>query len=182
MDRYAYSLSRGGGEARKPATGQAGGLSYETHTRFASSGKRENSTGQAGWHLLCLSTQPVDLVLARQAEGVQDAGVLLREEGLVVGRGEQRVARADVDAAARDRGARPDRAEVDLLEHRAGGGVEGDQLAAGDGREVDDAVGDGDPRGDRVADVGEDRLRRRPAERGDLGPLVPPALRSACRG
>ena len=54
---------------------------------------------------------PADLVVARHSERIEHAGVLLGEEGLILSRGEERVAGADVDAAARDRGARPDRAQ-----------------------------------------------------------------------
>src|SRR5207245_9327306 len=102
--------------------------------------------------LLLAATQAGDLVLARQAERVQDAAVLLREEGLEVVPVKEGVARTDVHPTAGHRRPRPDRPEVDLPEPRAAGPAGGDQLAARHGREVDDAVGHGDPRGDRVAD------------------------------
>src|ERR1700722_9731081 len=82
----------------------------------------------------------VDLVVSRRAKGVEHTRGLLGEEAFVGIRREQRVTGADVTAPARYRRARPDGAQVDLLEQRTRGGVEGDQLAAGDGREIDDAV------------------------------------------
>src|SRR5581483_7577827 len=89
--------------------------------------------------------------LAGQAEAIEFTREFLGEEGLVVAGAEQGIAGADVDAPAGDRGPRPDRADRDLLEHASGLGVEGDEPAAGDGGEIDDAVGHGEARGDRVA-------------------------------
>ena len=89
---------------------------------------------------------------------------------------EQRVAAADVHPAARQRRAGEHRAEVDLLQHLARARVEGDELAAADGGEVRHAVAHRDAGGDDVAHVAVHRLSRRAAHRGDLRPLVPPAL------
>src|SRR4051812_6430288 len=79
-----------------------------------------------------------------QPEAVELAGHFLGEEALFVVVVEERIAAADVDASAGNRGSAPDGAERDFLEQRSGRGVEGDQLAAGDGGEVSDAVGERD--------------------------------------
>src|SRR5262245_19945455 len=71
-----------------------------------------------------------DLVLARQAERVEDPRALLREVGLEVHRVEQRVTRADVHAAARHGWSGPHGAEIDLFQDLSVRCIERDQLAA----------------------------------------------------
>ena len=71
-------------------------------------------------HIIALYSFPAPRRLTssspgRQLEGEQDAGVLQRGQEL-------RVARADIDPAAGNRGARPHRPEADLFEHLARGG------------------------------------------------------------
>src|SRR5262245_16670538 len=113
--------------------------------------------------LLLAAAEPIDLVLAGEAERADAAGVLLGEEALEVGGGPERVAPADVDPAARQGRAGEHRTEVDLPQHLPRARVEGDELAAADGREVRHAVAHRDAGGDDVPDVAVHRLARRAA-------------------
>src|SRR5262249_7120095 len=78
----------------------------------------------------------VDVVRARQPEAPNTAGVLLGEEALKLGRGEERVAAAHVHPAAGQGRAGEHRPDCDFLEHLAGRRVQGDELAAAHGGEV----------------------------------------------
>src|SRR5213592_2168789 len=105
----------------------------------------------------------VCLVPFGQAEATDTSRVLLGEEAFELAGVPQRVATADVHAAARQRRPGEYRTEDDLLEHGAGGGIEGHQFAAADGGEVGHAVAHGDARADDVADLAVPRLAGRAA-------------------
>ena len=104
------------------------------------------------------------------------AGVLLGEERFEVVGIKESVAGADVDSATGNGGAGPNGAEVDLFEQGTVIGIQGDELAAGDGGEVDNPIGEGDAGSDGVADVGEDRFGLGAAYGGEKWAFVTPVF------
>src|SRR5262245_43651682 len=87
--------------------------------------------------LFLTSAHAADLILARQAEGKERARGL-RGTQSVARVGEDDVAGADIDAAAGYGGPGPHRRQLDLAQCLTGRGIERDQLAAHQSREVDD--------------------------------------------
>ena len=113
-------------------------------------------------------------VFAGQSKGMDAAHRAFGEVRLLrVAWGEQKIARAHVNAAARNGGAAPHRRQVDFLEDVAPCEVQSDQLVAHSGGEIRHAVGKRDARGDRIADIGVRRLIFGTADRFYLGTLMP---------
>src|SRR5439155_11378519 len=90
--------------------------------------------------------------------------------------GEDDVSRADIKATAGYRWSGPHRRQLDRAQLLAGRGVQSQQLAAHEGGEIDDIVGDGDAGRHRVADIFQDRLRRWSAAGRHFGSLMAPVL------
>src|SRR5262245_23289846 len=106
--------------------------------------------------LLIALAHLADFIRPGKSERVQDARQSFREIAFPwVARREEYVARTDVDAAARNGGPGPNRPENDFLKNRPGIGVQRHEPVADSCREIRHAVGERDPRGDRIADVGE---------------------------
>src|SRR4029077_20159654 len=125
--------------------------------------------------LLLASPQAADFILAWQAEREERASGLQWTQA-ETGIGEDDVARADIDAAAGHGGSGPHGRQLDLAQLLAGRGIESDQLAAHQGCEVDNAIGDRDAGGHGVTDVFEDWPGWRAADGCHLGTVVTPVL------
>ena len=124
--------------------------------------------------LFLTSAHAADFIFTRQAEGEERArGLRWTDEDNV---GQDDVSRTDINAAAGYGRSGPHGRQLDLAQFLAGRGVQSHQLAAPEGGEIDDIVGDGDAGRHRVADIFEDRLRRWTADGRHFGSLMAPVL------